>query len=86
MFGTWITNLISQYDSGFTLFSVLLLNANESPVDGLRLDSALNVDLGFFTAFSKAAGIFATGEVLSGVNSDVCPYQAVIGSVLNYPT
>jgi alpha-amylase len=70
----------------FTAFSFLLSNANENPVDGLRLDSALNVDLGFFTAFSKAAGIFSTGEVLSGVNSDVCPYQAVIGSVLNYPT
>jgi alpha-amylase len=57
----------------------------DSSVDGLRLDSALNVDVGFFTSFTKAAGVFATGEVLSGLTTDVCPYQATIGSVLNYP-
>lgn len=54
-------------------------------IDGLRLDSAVNVDVDFFTSFTKAAGVFATGEALSGLTTDVCPYQATIGSVLDYP-
>lgn len=59
----------------------LTLNA----VDGLRVDSAMHVDTGFWSGFASAAGVFMTGEVLEGSPSYVCPYQGYMGSVLNYP-
>ncbi|KZF22866.1 glycoside hydrolase family 13 protein [Xylona heveae TC161] len=54
-------------------------------VDGLRVDTVLNVDKQFFPGFSNAAGVFLTGEVTSGVSDYTCPYQQIIDSVLNYP-
>ena len=54
-------------------------------VDGLRLDSAGNVDKDFFIDFTKAAAVFTTGEVNSGVPAYTCPYQTTLDSVLNYP-
>ena len=54
-------------------------------VDGLRLDSAGNVNPSFFPSFCEAAGIFCTGEVYSGEPKWVCPYQEVLDSTLNYP-
>ncbi|KAI9691345.1 MAG: hypothetical protein M1820_009724 [Bogoriella megaspora] len=55
-------------------------------VDGLRIDSALNVDPSFFDSFVPASGVFATGELMNGVTFTACGYQHAIGSVLNYPT
>jgi len=61
------------------------LVANYS-VDGLRIDSALNVEPQFFPNFLAAAGTFATGETMDGNASISCVYQAnSIGSILNYP-
>ncbi|KAI9655165.1 MAG: hypothetical protein M1821_005648 [Bathelium mastoideum] len=54
-------------------------------VDGLRIDSALNVDPAFFSDFVPASGVFATGEVMNGIASVACVYQRTIGSFLNYP-
>ena len=76
---------MDTYNSKFLYHWFTRETSNHSSVDGLRLDSAINVDVDFFTSFTKAAGVFATGEVLSGLTTDVCPYQATIGSVLNYP-
>lgn len=86
IFASWIAALVKDYSSKhLTWHSLIPQSLIEYPVDGLRLDSASNVDTAFFTSFTKAAGVFSTGEVLSGVISDVCPYQTTIGSVLNYP-
>ncbi|KAI9836232.1 MAG: hypothetical protein M1819_001569 [Sarea resinae] len=54
-------------------------------VDGLRLDSARNVNQDFFPKFNKAAGVFCIGEVANGDANYTCGYQDSIDSVLNYP-
>jgi len=54
-------------------------------IDGLRIDTSLNVEPEFFPSFMKAAGVFATGEVMMGDNSVACEWESTIGSILNYP-
>ncbi|KAI9734150.1 MAG: hypothetical protein M1818_006645 [Claussenomyces sp. TS43310] len=54
-------------------------------IDGLRLDSAGNVEKEFFSGFSEAAGVYCIGEIYSGVPEYACPYQEVLDGVLNYP-
>ncbi|SMY22593.1 unnamed protein product [Zymoseptoria tritici ST99CH_1A5] len=58
---------------------------NEYSIDGLRIDTAVNVEPSFYPEFVKAAGVFATGETMDGDNSFVCKWADAIGSVLNYP-
>lgn len=53
--------------------------------DGLRIDTALNVEPDFFSGFVEAAGVFATGEAMAGDASYVCEWEDGIGSMLNYP-
>lgn len=61
------------------------LVANYS-VDGLRIDSALNIEPSFFPGFLQSANVFATGEVFTSNVSQACEYQEdSIGSFLNYP-
>ncbi|KAK5113287.1 hypothetical protein LTR85_010904 [Meristemomyces frigidus] len=54
-------------------------------IDGLRIDTSINVDPGFFVDFVETAGIFATGEVMLGDDSVACQWSDTIGSILNYP-
>ncbi|KAI7202314.1 alpha-amylase [Hortaea werneckii] len=54
-------------------------------IDGLRIDSAINVEPDFFPGFVDAAGIFATGEVMTGDERLACQWDESIGSILNYP-
>lgn len=54
-------------------------------IDGLRIDTAVNVEPGFFPDFVDAAGVFATGETMQGDNLYVCQWGDAIGSILNYP-
>ena len=54
-------------------------------VDGLRIDTARQVDLGFWSGFEEAADVFMTGEIFDGDPNFVCPYQNYLDSVLNYP-
>ncbi|OQO11107.1 hypothetical protein B0A48_05362 [Cryoendolithus antarcticus] len=54
-------------------------------IDGLRIDTAINVQPDFFPGFVDAAGVFATGEALNGDNSIACVWEEAIGSILNYP-
>lgn len=54
-------------------------------IDGLRIDTAINVEPAFFPDFVKSAGVFATGETMSGNIGNVCPWAENIGSILNYP-
>lgn len=56
------------------------------PVDGLRIDTAWQVDTGFWSGFLSAAGVFATGEFDDDDASIVCSGQDYLNSVLNYAT
>jgi hypothetical protein len=55
-------------------------------IDGLRIDSAQQVDSAFFAPFQAAAGgMHVLGEVFNGNPTYVCPYQTFMTGVLNYP-
>mmetsp|Transcript_22649 Transcript_22649/g.40779 ORF Transcript_22649/g.40779 Transcript_22649/m.40779 type:complete len:458 (+) Transcript_22649:168-1541(+) len=54
-------------------------------IDGLRVDTVVEVPPDFWTEFSKAAGVFATGEVFNGDINLVASYQGPLPSMLNYP-
>jgi len=55
-------------------------------IDGLRIDSAQEVDQAFWQPFLEAAGgIYGVGEVFNGDPTYVCPYQEYIPGLLNYP-
>ena len=54
-------------------------------IDGLRIDSVLNVEASFFPNWLSAAGVFATGEVDDGAVGFTCPFQNSVESILNYP-
>jgi alpha-amylase len=54
-------------------------------IDGLRVDSAQQVNVDFFPDFQSAAGVYIVGEVFNGDPSYVCPYQNSMSGVLNYP-
>ena len=54
-------------------------------IDGLRVDSAQQVDTGFFPGFQSASGVYIVGEVYNGDPTYVCPYQNYMSGVLNYP-
>lgn len=53
-------------------------------VDGLRIDTAYEVDSGFWAGFESAAGVFMTGEFDDDDVSVVCGGQSYLDSVLNY--
>jgi alpha-amylase len=52
------------------------LVANYS-IDGIRIDAAKHVNDEFLPAFVEASGVFALGEVLTGVTQDMCRYQTL---------
>ena len=54
-------------------------------IDGLRVDSMLNVEPSFFPKWIASAGVFSVGEGAYGVTENICPYQNYLDSVLNYP-
>jgi len=60
------------------------LVANYS-IDGLRIDSCVEVDQEFFPGFESAAGVYAVCEAFNGDPTFVCPYQNYVSGMLNYP-
>jgi len=44
-------------------------------IDGLRIDAAKHVNDAFLPTFVNASGVFAWGEILTGVTIDMCRYQ-----------
>lgn len=54
-------------------------------VDGLRIDSVMEVQKDFWAGFEAAAGVYCVGEVDNGDPTLVCPYQEVMDGVLDYP-
>lgn len=55
-------------------------------VDGLRLDSVMEVQQDFWPDWNNASGVYCVGEVDDGDVSITCPYQNYLDGVLNYPT
>lgn len=56
-------------------------------VDGLRLDSMMEVNTGFWSGFQSSAGSpYIVGEVDDGDESFVCGFQNYLPGVLNYAT
>ncbi|KAK5123434.1 hypothetical protein LTR08_006449 [Meristemomyces frigidus] len=55
-------------------------------IDGLRLDTAMEVNTGFWSGFSAAAGVYMVGEVDEADAGYVCGFQNYIPGVLNYGT
>ncbi|KAH9822861.1 glycoside hydrolase family 13 protein [Teratosphaeria destructans] len=53
-------------------------------IDGIRIDSAMQVSTDFFPSFVSSAGVYAVGEVLNGDPTTLCPYQDVMSGMLNY--
>jgi len=54
-------------------------------VDGLRLDSALEVQKDFWPFWVSAVGVYCVGEVDNGDATIACPYQNYLDGILNYP-
>ncbi|KAJ5623592.1 hypothetical protein N7490_012197 [Penicillium lividum] len=54
-------------------------------VDGLRIDSVLNIAPAFFTNFGNSAGVFTMGEGATKDASGYCSLQPKISGLLNYP-
>jgi len=53
-------------------------------IDGIRIDTAQNIEHEFFPGFGKAAGVFTLGEVASYYMQDQCEYQKYMDGVLGY--
>ncbi|KAJ4299583.1 hypothetical protein N0V90_004829 [Kalmusia sp. IMI 367209] len=54
-------------------------------IDGIRIDTAQNIEQSFFPPFGEAAGVFALGEVASYYTQYACNYQKYIDGILGYP-
>ncbi|KAK4503775.1 hypothetical protein PRZ48_004690 [Zasmidium cellare] len=53
-------------------------------IDGLRIDSLMEVNTGFWSGFQQNAGVYSLGEVYNGDNTFVCGYQDYVPGVFNY--
>ena len=53
-------------------------------LDGIRVDTAQNIEHEFFPGFGKAAGVFTLGEVASYYTQYQCEYQKYMDGVLGY--
>ncbi|WEW58934.1 alpha-amylase [Emydomyces testavorans] len=60
------------------------LTANYS-IDGLRIDAAKHVDMGYLKKIVNASSLFVTGDVAESKTETICEYQNSIPSVPNYP-
>ncbi|KAL2066610.1 hypothetical protein VTL71DRAFT_2681 [Oculimacula yallundae] len=54
-------------------------------IDGIRLDSAQQLNNAFLAPFEKAAGVYVIGEVFNGNPSYVCAYQKDVTGLMNFP-
>ncbi|KAH8593274.1 alpha-amylase [Bisporella sp. PMI_857] len=69
------------------IFNTWITNlVSKYSIDGLRVDSAQQVDNAFFPGFESASGVYIVGEVYNGDPAYVCPYQNYMSGVLNFPT
>ncbi|CZT09340.1 hypothetical protein WAI453_003201 [Rhynchosporium graminicola] len=54
-------------------------------IDGIRLDSAQQLNNAFLAPFEKAAGVYVIGEVFNGNPSYTCAYQKDVSGLMNFP-
>lgn len=54
--------------------------------DGLRIDSVIEVNTGFWSSFQEAAGVYSVGEANNNNATYVCYFQDYLPGVLNYGT
>lgn len=54
-------------------------------IDGLRVDSARNMNDAYLTSFSRAAGVFTMGEVDTESTGAACKYEDFMSGLLNRP-
>ncbi|KAJ5892947.1 hypothetical protein N7504_009638 [Penicillium tannophilum] len=54
-------------------------------IDGLRIDSVLNIPPVFFSGFSESAGVFTMGEGATPNATGYCSLQPSLSGLLNYP-
>lgn len=74
------SSVLSIYESWIAQLAV------NYTIDGIRLDSAQQVDTAFFQPFQQAAGgMHILGEVYNGDPNYVCPFQNYLSGLLNYP-
>ena len=55
-------------------------------IDGLRLDTVMEVNHGFWKPFVSSADVYMVGEVDYNDADYVCNYLNFVPGVLNYPT
>ena len=55
-------------------------------IDGLRLDTVLEVNTGFWSKFLSAAKVYIVGEIYEQSADTVCGFQNYLPGVLNYAT
>jgi len=84
IFQEWVAALVKNYTSTSTKHHSRERNSCRI-VDGLRIDSAQQVDQAFWELFLSAADVYAVGEVFNGDPDYTCPYQEYIPGLLNYP-
>lgn len=53
-------------------------------IDGLRIDSVMEVNKDFWAGFQAAAGVYSLGEVYLADVDQVCSYQDYLPGVFNY--
>lgn len=85
MFQDWISEFVSNYSSEDLSCTYVVYNANLQIVDGLRIDTVLNVNEEFFPPFADAAGVFLIGEVFNGDPVSACRRQRTMDGILNFP-
>ena len=73
-------------DSGIasTLNSWIAGLVSDYSIDGLRIDSAMEVHPDFYAGFQSAAGVYSIGEVFYSDSDFVCGYQDYLPGVFNY--
>lgn len=54
-------------------------------IDGLRIDTAIEVDTGFWSGFGNAADVYFVGETYNGEVDFVCDFQNYMPGVMDYP-
>ncbi|KAI6809958.1 alpha-amylase [Hortaea werneckii] len=57
---------------------------SEYGIDGLRLDTIIQVETGFWSGFQQAAGVYMIGEANAAGAKYVCDYQDYVPGVMNY--
>lgn len=82
-YGIALADLKTESPDVVSLFTKWIKNlVSTYSIDGLRIDAAKHVNDAFLPAFVEASGVFALGEVLTGVTADMCRYQNKTKSLL----